>query len=126
MASTKTVAFMGASGGIGLETLKRTLAAGHQCVALCRQPATLTAVLPLESNPNLRVIQGNAHDVDTVSQLLRKDDGTLVDTIVSTIGNKPSLKTKVDPRKCHCLDLPQTMHYYFSSARTTSFIKAAC
>lgn len=126
MTPTKTVAFMGASGGIGLETLKRTLAAGHQCVALCRQPATLTAVLPLESNPNLRVIQGNAHDINTVSQLLRKDDGTLVDTLVSTIGNKPSLTAKMDPRKCHCLDLPQNMHCYFSSARTSNSINAAC
>lgn len=91
MASTKTVAFMGASGGVGLATLKKTLAAGYHCIALCRTPSTLTDILPTESNPNLRVIQGNAHDITTVSQLIRKDDGNLVDTIVSTIGARPSM-----------------------------------
>lgn len=95
MASTKTVAFMGASGGVGHAALKNTLAAGYQCIALCRTPSTLTDVLPPGSNPNLRVIQGNAHDITTVSQLIRKDDGNLVDTIVSTIGAKPSLSMKM-------------------------------
>lgn len=82
---------MGASNGIGLACLKLTLAAGHQCVALCRDPSKLAAILPPESNTSLRLIKGNAHDIDTVSQLLKKDDGTLVDILVSTIGNKPSL-----------------------------------
>lgn len=95
MASTKTVAFMGASGGVGLAALKNTLAAGYQCIALCRTPATLTALLPTESNPNLRVIQGNAHDIATVSQLIRKTDGNLVDTIVSTIGAKPTMSMQM-------------------------------
>lgn len=108
MASTKTVAFMGASTGIGLATLKHTLAAGHQCVALCRTPSKLTEILPPASNPNLRVIPGNAHDIDTVSELLRKDDGTLVDIVVSTIGNKPDLSGMInaDPRRCHPLPCP--------------------
>lgn len=95
MASAKTVAFMGASGGVGLAALKNTLAAGYLCIALCRTPSTLTNVLPAESNPNLRVIQGNAHDITTVSKLIRKDDGNLVDTIVSTIGARPSLSMKM-------------------------------
>lgn len=95
MESNKTVAFMGASGGVGLATLKKTLAAGYQCTALCRTPSTLTDILPTESNPNLRVLKGNAHDITTVSQLIRKDDGNLVDTIVSTIGAKPTLSMKM-------------------------------
>lgn len=95
MASPKTVAFMGASGGVGLAALKSTLAAGYHCIALCRTPSTLTDILPPESNANLRVIQGNAHDVTAVSQLIRKDDGNLVDTIVSTIGAKPTLSMKM-------------------------------
>ncbi|KAJ4424450.1 hypothetical protein N0V82_000972 [Gnomoniopsis sp. IMI 355080] len=86
---------MGASGGVGLAALKNTLAAGYQCIALCRTPSTLTDVLPTESNPNLRVLQGNAHDVTSVSQLIRKEDGSFVDTIVSTIGTKPTLSMKM-------------------------------
>lgn len=102
MTSTTTVAFLGASTGIGLAALKHTLAAGHQCVALCRTPSKLTAILPPEKNANLRVIQGNAHDVSAVSQLLRKDDGNLVDTVVSTIGAKAAMSTKLydDPQVC--------------------------
>lgn len=91
-----TVAFMGASTGVGLAALKRTLAAGHQCVALCRTPSRLTAILSPEANANLRVIQGDAHDVSTVSQLIRKDDGSLVDAVVSTIGAKPSMSAFFD------------------------------
>lgn len=100
MASPKTVAFMGASTGIGLATLKHTLAAGHKCIALCRTPSKLTAMLPPTSNPNLQVIQGDAHDIDTVSQLLLKEDGALVDVVVSTIGNKPDLSGMVNFDSC--------------------------
>lgn len=95
MTSSKNVAFLGASTGVGLAALKHTLAAGHQCVALCRVPSKLTAVLPAEPNTNLRVMQGNAHDVSAVSQLIRTGDGRLVDTIVSTIGAKPSLSSNI-------------------------------
>lgn len=90
--SPKTVAFLGASNGVGHFALKHTLAAGHTCIALCRTPSTLTDALPLATHPNLRVIQGNAHDLPAVISLLRKPDGTgLVDTVVTTIGAKPSL-----------------------------------
>lgn len=94
MASMKTVAFVGASNGVGHFALQHTLAAGYQCIALCRTPSTLTDVLSLASHPNLRVIQGNAHDITAVTELIRKPDGTLVDTVVSTIGVKPSLSTQ--------------------------------
>lgn len=89
--STKTVAFLGASNGVGHFALKHTLAAGYQCIALCRTPSTLTDALPLSEHPNLRIVQGNAHDLAAVTELIRKPDGTLVDTIVTTIGAKPSL-----------------------------------
>ncbi|RSL87636.1 hypothetical protein CEP51_002134 [Fusarium floridanum] len=93
----KTVAFLGASTGVGLSALKHTLAAGHQAVALCRTPSKLS-----ESNPNLRIVEGNAHDIDAVCQILKKDDGSLVDEIVSTIGGKPVLsKLSIDdPNVC--------------------------
>lgn len=93
MSSPMTLAFIGASTGVGLSALKHSLAGGHDCVALCRDPSKLTALVPLESNPNLRVLEGNAHDIDAVSRLIQKPDGSLVDKIVSTIGVRPSLKS---------------------------------
>lgn len=103
MASTiKTVAFLGASGGVGLAALKYTLAAGHQCIALCRYPTKLTAIFTPETTPNLKVVEGNAHDVTAVSKCLLSEDGKLVDLIVSTIGGKPiiSKMTIDDPKVC--------------------------
>ncbi|KAJ3531316.1 hypothetical protein NM208_g8931 [Fusarium decemcellulare] len=100
--ASKTVAFFGASTGVGLSALKHTLAAGHQCIALCRVPSKLTNILPLASNPNLRVVQGNAHDINTVKECLKKDGSALVDEVVSTIGGKPILHkmTVDDPEVC--------------------------
>ncbi|KAH8887940.1 NAD(P)-binding protein [Thozetella sp. PMI_491] len=101
--SQRTVAFFGASVGCGRAALKHTLAAGNQCVALCRDPSKLTTVFPLEKNSNLRVLQGNAHDVEAVSQCLRREDGTLVDSIVFSIGAKLVSKTSLamdDPDVC--------------------------
>ncbi|PSR79965.1 hypothetical protein BD289DRAFT_441703 [Coniella lustricola] len=104
MSAPQTFAFLGASTGVGHSALKHSLAAGHQCVALCRDPSKLTAALPLESNPNLRIVEGNAHDVDAVSRLIQKPDGSLVDKIISTIGSRPTLKADKgffgDPEVC--------------------------
>ncbi|KAJ4136519.1 hypothetical protein NW768_004134 [Fusarium equiseti] len=99
--STKTVAFFGASTGIGLAALKLTLAAGHTCIALCRVPAKLEA-LKTEYSELLRLVEGNAHDSKAVSDCLVKSDGTLVDEILFSIGGKPvpwSL-TIDDPKVC--------------------------
>lgn len=100
--ASKTITFLGASTGVGLYALKHTLAAGHKCIALCRTPSKLTDILPIESNPNLEVIQGNAHDKTVLSKALVKKDGTLVDEIVSTIGGKFifSRMTIDDPNVC--------------------------
>ena len=84
----KTVAFLGASTGVGLSALKHTLAQGHRCIALCRIPSKLTAIFPSERYPNLQVVQGNAHSTAAVSTCLVADNGTLVDEIISTIGGK--------------------------------------
>lgn len=88
---TKTVAFFGASGGVGLAALKHTLAAGYQCIALCRQPSKLTSIFP-KSTPNLKIIQGNAHDVEAVLKCLVTEDGKLVDVVLSTLGVRPELR----------------------------------
>ena len=84
----KTVAFLGASTGVGLSALKHTLAEGHRCIALCRIPSKLTAIFPSERNPNLQIVQGNAHDTAAVSKCLVAENGQLVDEIISTIGGK--------------------------------------
>ncbi|KAI1104463.1 NAD(P)-binding protein [Jackrogersella minutella] len=98
----KTVAFFGASGGVGLGALKKCLAGGHQCIALCRSPAKLTAIFDPSATPNLQVIQGNAHDVAAVSRCLRAPDGSIVDDIVFTIGGAfvVSKMTLDDPHVC--------------------------
>lgn len=100
--TTKTIAFFGASGGVGLSALKHTLAAGHQCIALCRTPSKLTAILPPSTTPNLKIIAGNAHDLACVSECLKASNGKLVDIIVTTIGGAPQLKTLSidDPEVC--------------------------
>lgn len=95
----KTFVFIGASGGVGLSALKATLAAGHQCVALCRTPSKLEEALQPEEKKNLRIVQGDAHDVAAVSACLRREDGTLADAVVSTIGARPSTKTTADDFK---------------------------
>lgn len=99
---SKTIAFFGASTGVGLSALRHSLAAGHQCIALCRQPSKLEAIIPSESAPNLKVIEGNAHDIGAVSKCLKAEDGQLVDIICSTIGSRPVLHklTVEDPECC--------------------------
>ena len=99
-AQPKTVAFIGASGGIGLAILRQTLAAGHRCIALCRDPSKLTALFsyidpanPSSASQRLFLVKGNAHDIDAVSQCLVVPSGNgqqsrLVDVVVSSIGGK--------------------------------------
>lgn len=99
---SKSVAFFGASTGVGLSALKHILSAGHQCTALCRTPSKLTTIFPTGIAPNLKIIQGNAHDVASVSKCLQGEDGKLVDAVVSTIGARPVLsKLSIDdPEVC--------------------------
>ncbi|KAI1140206.1 NAD(P)-binding protein [Hypoxylon sp. FL0543] len=98
----KTVAFFGASTGVGLSALKNSLAAGHKCIALCRDPSKLTAALEDEATSNLEVIQGNAHDVAAVSRCLKASETNLVDEIVFTIGGAfvASKMSIDDPHVC--------------------------
>jgi hypothetical protein len=112
MASTtpnhKTIAFFGASGGVGLAALKYSLAAGHVCVALCRTPAKLTGRFPAAQHPNLVVVQGNAHDEAAVAQCLivpgteAATPPCLVDHVVFSIGGGFNFKcmTIDDPEVC--------------------------
>ena len=100
--NTKTVAFLGGTVGVGLSALKHTLAAGHECIALCRTPAKLAALIPLESTPNLKIVEGNAHDLSAVTKCIQANDSgeRLVDMIVSTIGSRP--KGGIAPEDPQC------------------------
>ncbi|KAI0138726.1 NAD(P)-binding protein [Hypoxylon sp. NC0597] len=97
----KTIAFLGASGGVGLATLSRALATGHTCIALCRTPSKLTDRFPEAKHPNLTVIQGNAHDASAVARCLLGRERP-ADTVISSIGGvfQFSCMTIDDPQVC--------------------------
>ena len=100
--NTKTITFFGASTGVGLSTLTHTLAAGYQCIALCRTPSKLTNIFPPESTPNLKIIAGDAHDINVVTQCIQADGQgkRLVDVIISTIGSKPTATLSLEDPNC--------------------------
>jgi hypothetical protein len=102
--STTAIAFFGATGGCGLAALRRSLEAGHTCVALARTPAKLEAVLPSTSHPNLTVKQGNALDQSAVASCLANPSSPsgLVDHIVFTVGGafQFSKMRNDDPHVC--------------------------
>lgn len=101
--SPKTIAYLGASGGCGLSSLKLAVADGHTCIALCRNPAKLEAVFP-NKPANLLIKQGNAHDPTSVAAVLVNpaDPTRLVDKISFTIGGlfDPKKFTIDDPDVC--------------------------
>jgi putative NADH-flavin reductase len=70
------VLFIGASKGIGLETTRQALEAGHDVRALARS-ATAIAI----SNPNLEKIRGNALKTEDVEAAL-----VGVDVVIQTLG----------------------------------------
>lgn len=92
------IAFLGASTGVGLGALGHSLEAGHQCIALCREPKKLDSL----KAGNLTLVKGNAHVLDVVSKLIVAPDGTFVDEIITTIGGKFSTaKMGIDqPQVC--------------------------
>ncbi|KAI0382774.1 NAD(P)-binding protein [Hypomontagnella monticulosa] len=100
----KLIAFLGASGGVGLGALTRALAAGHTCVALCRSPAKLTDRFPASQHPNLHIVSGNAHDSAAVARCLVSptEPGRFVDAVVSSIGGAFQFQrmTLDDPHVC--------------------------
>ncbi|KAI1763051.1 NAD(P)-binding protein [Hypoxylon sp. FL1150] len=100
----RTLAFFGASTGIGLAALTRALAAGHTCIALCRKPSKLTDRFPAAAHPNLHVVEGNAHDPSAVSRCLAAPGRSerLVDAVLSSIGGAFifSKMTLDDPNVC--------------------------
>ncbi|KAK4120243.1 NAD(P)-binding protein [Parathielavia appendiculata] len=105
----RTILFLGATGGVGLSALRRSLAADHTCIALCRNPSKLASAFPSSNPPpNLHLVEGNAHDADTLARCLRdpssSDDRSspvhVVDTVVFSIGALPTLTGMTDPHVC--------------------------
>jgi nucleoside-diphosphate-sugar epimerase len=70
------VLVIGASRGIGLETVKTALAAGHTVRALARSAASI----PIQ-NAGLEKVPGNALDSDALRHALQG-----VDVVVQTVG----------------------------------------
>jgi putative NADH-flavin reductase len=71
-----TVLIVGASRGIGLETVKCALKAGHKVRALARSAASIPV-----SHPNLEKITGDALDLGTMKQALAG-----VNVVIQTLG----------------------------------------
>jgi len=88
MSTPKAILFLGATGGCGLSALRRSLSAGHICIALCRTPSKLSDKIPAELQGNLRIEQGNAHDASALARCLAHptNPGSLVDAVLFSIG----------------------------------------
>ena len=70
------ILIIGASHGIGLETARAALRAGHSVRALARSAATI----PIQ-DANLDKVSGNALDPDTIRNVLRD-----IDVVIQTLG----------------------------------------
>jgi nucleoside-diphosphate-sugar epimerase len=84
-----TIAIFGATGGTGLSILKLCLSTGHTVRVLARTPSKLSSLST--QYPNLQIIQGDIHDVDSIKETLLHPSSTadkqeVVDVIISAIG----------------------------------------
>ena len=78
---------IGASRGIGLETVKSTLRAGHSVRALARSAASI----PIE-DASLRKLSGDALDSDTIRNAIE-----CVDAVIQTLGVDISFRAIFEP-----------------------------
>lgn len=98
---SRTIAFLGATGGCAGACLIASLKEGYTCRALVRTPSKLTTSLGTQGLPqslltNLEIIQGNAKDIESVKTLLQTPTG-IVDTIVFGVGAAPKLRLHIMP-----------------------------
>jgi len=79
------VLIIGATGGTGRELVKQALERGHIVTALVRKPdrARLTDPTASGQRPNLRIMQGNVLDYESVSRAVQGQDAVL-----SALGHK--------------------------------------
>ena len=79
-AAPKRIALLGATGGTGRHVLLLALARGHQVAALARDPSRLPK-LPVHDPTQLRVVQGDCLQLESVQQLVRNTD-----VVISCVG----------------------------------------
>ena len=66
------VLVFGASGGTGRELVKQALAQGHSVTAFVRDPTTFDS-----KHPNLKVVQGDVTDYESVERAVQNQDAAL-------------------------------------------------
>lgn len=120
----QTILFLGATGGSGFSALRRSIAAGHSCIALCRTPSRLTDKLPESQRnaPNLRIEQGNVVDRETLARCLVRpgSPATLVDAVVFTIGGAFSFSSMGNDQPHVCEDGMKALVAALRDARSTA------
>ncbi|KAJ5689053.1 hypothetical protein N7462_003445 [Penicillium macrosclerotiorum] len=126
-----TIAFFGPTGGCANACLAYTLRNGYDVIALARTPSKLTAQLleqpgltPALLEKHLHIVQGDATDVDAVTQtLLVHDDGatcTLVSSIISGMGGTGTMAfTKPSPCDKVPLRMPTLPHITIANPHIT-------
>lgn len=75
------ITVIGASAGLGLETVKRALERNHSVTTLSR------SMVPLPGNSNLNCLQGNALNREDVSNAIQDADAVIV-----TLGTRKEMK----------------------------------
>ena len=118
MSTQDPIAFFGATGGCANAVLARSLKAGYRCsarkshaleptiqpsgtniLAVARTPQKLNDMLTANGvsketiDKNLRVVQGDARDLETIRKVLFYDNEPVV-KIVSGMGSPPTLNPK--------------------------------
>lgn len=142
---TKTIAFLGATGGCTNACLAHTLLNSYNAIALARDPAKLTTQLLSQPgltqailDKNLRIIQGDARDVETVMKTLLVPDTstntntnphtktTLVNHIISGIGGTGEITlTRASPCPSIPFRIPTLPHIGIPNPHITQEATAA-
>ncbi len=81
--SSYDIVVLGANGGIGKFAVLKALAEGHRVTAVLRTPSKLEIV-----HPNLRIVQGDVMQPDTLAEHLRGNDA-----VISAIGKNSFKET---------------------------------
>ena len=104
------IAVLGASGGIGFETVKIALKYGHNVTAILRTPSKLTIV-----HPNLKIVKGDIMKPETLEKHLYNKDA-----VISAIGKNSLKETTLysagNKNLLAMMEKTNTKHVFFISA----------